>query len=484
VSNGSTLNPPHTSSAGAPTTPLQHLQQQFALIKLGGELRVVDLRDYADFLAGNRANADALFYKRADAEILMRRVLESLGMPSNPKVEIGAFWASPSTHVYDRTAFDPRPQPATTLNFWSGPTLVAAAGNWSSIKTFLQQIICAGDQGVYDDLIKRLAHMLQKPHEKPGVMVVLLGGQGTGKGSFFTLLRRIWPRTTLQVTDVDSVIGKFNAALERNFVICMDEALFSGDRRSLDRLKSLITENVFTVEQKFEPARVIDSCHRVFAASNHQHFAHIETDDRRFLFLRVAPTHKQDHAYFRALHQDLGNDAVVAAMLWDLERLDLTHFDPRQRPATREHARQRLKSLIGFDRYWHELLQAGALPVDAFASVQSEWLEGAFVGTETLLNGWKQYDRGAGRHQPVQSAEVVEAIRKLCPTAVHTRTQQGPGRQARGFRLPDLITARREFAEATKLEIDWEDNSVGARRAARELDPASGCQRMPQGVAA
>jgi hypothetical protein len=70
--------------------------------------------------------------------------------------------------------------------------------------------MCAGNEKTYDYLIRFLAHMIQKPHEKPGVIITLLGGQVTGKGVFFSLLRAIWPRTFLLVSDIEQVIGRFN----------------------------------------------------------------------------------------------------------------------------------------------------------------------------------------------------------------------------------------------------------------------------------
>jgi phage/plasmid-associated DNA primase len=117
--------------------------------------------------------------------------------------------------------------------------------------------------------------MLQFPALKPGVMVVLLGKQGTGKGLFFEILHRIWPKTYLLVSDINQVLGQFNAALERNYVIVMDEAMFSGDRKSQDRLKSLITENTCHIEQKYQPSRTIESVHRFFASSNHSNFSNV-----------------------------------------------------------------------------------------------------------------------------------------------------------------------------------------------------------------
>jgi len=64
--------------------------------------------------------------------------------------------------------------------------------------------------------------MLQKPEEKPTVAIILLGGQGVGKGMFYRLIKSIWEHTTLQVHNVDDVIGRFAGSLERSYVVWMD----------------------------------------------------------------------------------------------------------------------------------------------------------------------------------------------------------------------------------------------------------------------
>jgi len=221
-------------------------------MKLAGELRVVDLNEVADLRSGKRDGGLSL-YKLSDAKILMQRHLEALPTTSDPKKVIAEFLASPNTTVYDEIAFSPLATPPTTLNLWVGLTVNPVHGNWSVVAKYLLDVVCAGDRDCFAYLIRYLAHMVQRPEEKPGIMIVLLGGQGTGKGTFFQLLAKIWSRSTLLVSDVSHVVGGFNAALEHNYAICMDEALFSGDKKAADRLKSLITEPTITIEAKYQP---------------------------------------------------------------------------------------------------------------------------------------------------------------------------------------------------------------------------------------
>ena len=107
---------------------------------------------------------------------------------------------------------------------------------------------------------------------------------------------------------------------------------FRGDKKSLDRLKSLVTEPTIRIEQKYQPSRSIDSVHRFFAATNHDQFAHIEKDDRRFFFLRVSSSHQQDTDYFKRLCDSFNDGQALEGFVAFLLCLDLADFNVRERP--------------------------------------------------------------------------------------------------------------------------------------------------------
>jgi hypothetical protein len=446
--------------------PLAALQSHFAIIRLGGELRVIDLEQIQQVMSGTIIDEPA-FYRKADAEIMMKRVLEGLPFQSNAQQVVKDFWASGSTRFYNATAFTPAQVPTTTLNFWVGPMKEAKAGNWRVLRDFLRDVICAADPEVYEYLIRYMANMIQRPEEKPGVMLVLLGGQGTGKGMFFQMLRAIWSRSTLMVSDIEQVTGRFNASLERHFIVCMDEALFAGDRRSMDRLKSLVTESILHVEQKHQPSRNIESIHRFFASSNHNHFGNVELDDRRFVFLRVSVKRQQDTAYFADIARAINYPATIGAMVYYLRRRDLTSFDVRKKPDTTEYIRQKLRSLQGFDRFWYEVLTTGDLygtgigSISSLGSCPDMWSGPKFVPTTDLTRRYKEFDKTAQKHQTVQIGEVVVRVRKLCPSASTDRQISKipgamAGTQRRGIQLPALATARTEFEAVIGGSVAWE----------------------------
>ncbi len=443
----------NTKAQQFPPTPLELLQQAFCLIKLGGELLIVDRADVDATLTGQK-DSGLEFFKRPPGETLMKRFLERQPIHCNPQKTIQDFWVSPSTHMYTEIAFSPKQKPATTLNYWVPNLIQPAQGNWDILRAHISDVICSGNSTTFTYLINFLAHTLQHPEIKPGVMVVLLGKQGTGKGLFFHILQRIWPRTSLLVSDINQVVGQFNAALERNYIIIMDEAMFSGDRKSQDRMKSLVTEKTCHIEQKYQPSRTIESVHRFFASSNHEHFSHVEADDRRSLFIRVSDLHQGDHAYFAQLSAAIDDDQVIAAMIHDLLQIDLSQFDIRSRPLTKEHANQKLKSLSGFDRYWFEVLMSGNFTLGQFNA--DPWKLGDFVSTDKLVEDFNSYDKRTQKFAPTQSKEVSDAITRLCLSAVKARKVVNKSQQ-RGYKLPSLTTARQEFERAYNCRIDWDE---------------------------
>jgi hypothetical protein len=443
-----------------PQTPLAALQDRFAIIDLSSQMLVIDLEKVKAMQSGIM-RSELSMYKRSDAELRMKRFLEAQPIACKPNQVIADFWVSPDTVEFNATAFTPRVMPDSVLNFWVGPNAVAKPGNWRVLRDFIRDIICAGDENIFGYMSCFIAHMLQKPEDKPGVMIVLLGGQGTGKGMFFNLLRSIWPSTTLLISDMEQVTGRFNDCLERNFIVCLDEAMFAGNRKAMDRLKSTVSESYVQIEQKFQPARSIESVHRFFASSNHDHFGHIERDDRRSVILRVSESRQQDTHYFAQISNALHDPDIIAAMVYYFQRKKLSGFDVRKKPQTDEHLTQKLKSLQGFERFWFEVLLAGNLTgTDKQVGYSGDWIGPTFVSTNTLIENYMDHNKQAQKHQTVQSTDVSTVVRRLCPSAkpdrqTTTRFGHTSPSQRRGLQLPDIATARREFESAMGGSVPW-----------------------------
>ena len=445
---------PNQASAAA-VSALSTLQQAFAISRIGGQLRLVD-REIISAAQKGEPNSIVHFFKKGDGDLILKRFIETLPIPvTKPADVVNSFWLSPNTIEYHRIAFHPIPQPPDTINLWVPHTVRPAEGSWTFIESYLVEVICGGDLALFDYLIQFLAHALQHPEEKPGIMIVLIGAEGVGKGFFIRLLEALWGATTLQVSDIKAVVGDFNAALERAFWVALDECMFKGDKKSQDRMKSLVTEPAIQVEQKYEPSRTIESFHRFVACTNHDHWAQIRSDDRRYLFVRVSDCHKQDAKYFGQLSIVLNDGTTVPAFAHHLINLDITQFNPRNKPTTAEGFEQKRRSLSGFSRYWCEVLDKARFGVasecGAYGSLDYEGE--MFVTSQALIEKYKDYNHAAERYEAIQSKTIREEIKTLCPSADTTKRQDNK----RGILFPEIGVARKEFEAYIGCPVNWDE---------------------------
>jgi len=434
---------------------LAALQQAFAISRIGGQLRLVDRQAIREAQQGSPAAA-VHFIKKQDGDLILKRFIETLPIPVvKPADVVNNFWISPHTIEYHRLAFHPIPQPADTLNLWVPHTVVPTQGCWKIIEDYLVDVICAGDLALFDYLIRFLAHALQCPEEKPGIMIVLIGAEGVGKGFLVRLLEALWGATTLQVSDIAAITGNFNAGLERAFWVALDECMFKGDKKSQDRMKSLVTEPAIQVEQKYEPSRTIESFHRFIACTNHAQWGQIRSDDRRYLFIKVSDCHKQDTKYFAQLSNALNDGVTVPGLAHYLVNLDITNFNPRSKPQTAEGFEQKRRSLTGFARYWYEVLDKGRFGVasesGAYGSLDYE--DGMFVTSQALIEKYKDYNHIAERYEGIQAQTIREEIKILCPSTDTKKRQDNK----RGFLFPKIDIARKEFEAFIGCTVNWDE---------------------------
>jgi len=439
--SGQSLNDQDPESGN---TRLELLQKKYVILELGGKFCMTPRPSHASADDVSPAG-NVPIYTGGDIKTALMRALRQAGFSEDTSL-VAKFMHHPSTQMFRGLEFHPRPRNKLALNTWVGPTAVPCEGDPSIIIQYLETVICDGDKASSEYLLDYLAHMLQRPEEKPGIMIVLLGGQGTGKGTFYSLLRSIWRRTTLMVQDVEQIVGRFNASLECNYVIFLDEALFRGNKSGTEKLKSVTTEPTIHIEQKHQPTRTIESVHRLFAATNQLHFGHVDRDDRRYLFLRLSSHRAQDTAYFASVHWAIEDQGTLGAFVRHLYQRDLSSRNIRLRPLTPEHQNQRLHSLEEFDRTWFDMLHEEKIKRD-----------GGFVSTEGLLNYHKEISPKRNYYDTVQANVLAARIKLLCPSAKPTRQSYGEDASKRGYDLPPLEVCRAEFESFLGFPIPWND---------------------------
>lgn len=439
-----------TGWAPTATTPdaLQSVQQKYALISLGGKVGIIDMQ-VLDAKNADGTAASLAVMSRADGGLLVERFLSSEYPQVDARSVVAKFLRDKGTTLFSGVEFNPRATTRGMLNLWVGMTVKPRAGDWHLIRSLLRDVLCGGRDSEYQYLLRYVAHAIQRPEEKPGVMVILLGGQGIGKGTLARILQKIWSATFLHVHRIKQVVGDFNGSLERAYVVFLDEALFAGDRASSDALKSLVTEQAISINEKHQPSRQIRSFHRFFSATNADWFKSTDRDDRRDFVLRVSEHRKGDHEFWKALNDEIDSGGVEA-FVHDLLAIDLSGFNVRAKPNTRELTEQKLQSLDKFPRWWFDCLARGGV-----AAHSNEWPE--FVSTAALLSAFKEAEQHVRSFKLPIERDVKSYMGKLCPSAKPEQGTEGMHRR-RGYRLPELEQSRHDFERYIGDRIEWEDS--------------------------
>jgi Family of unknown function (DUF5906) len=281
-------------------------------------------------------------------------------------VGLGEFWiAHPGRRQYESLNLVPNaPQvlPGNVFNLWSGFGVEQKQGEWSLLRRHVEEVLANGSKAFADYILRWTAWTVQHPGEPTGAALVVRGGKGTGKGTWGQVLIMIFGQHALQIFDPNHLVGKHNQHLQDKLFLFADEAFWAGDKTAERTLKGLVTEKKMMIEPKNINAFPWPNRLSIFMAANANWVVPASHDERRYAVGSVSERWKQNKAYFRPLWAEIENGGV-AALLWDLLRMDLGDWHPMENiPQTAELLQQKMLSLTGLQQWWVNMLDLGELP--------------------------------------------------------------------------------------------------------------------------
>lgn len=320
------------------------------------------------------------------------------------RVNAAAYWLKhPGRRQYIKgIKFDPSRTGAEDgwLNLWNGLAIEPKRGDWSLLRDHMLNVICAGNTEHFDYLFGWCARVVQFPAEQGEVAVVLRGGEGSGKGTLAYPLMRILGQHAIKVAQTKHLVGNFNAHLRDAVFLFADEAFFAGDKKNEGALKNLITEEVIAIESKYQNAIMAPNYLHILMASNEAWVVPASIEARRFFVLDVAPDRIGDHAYFKAIRDQLGSGGLEA-FLHDLLNHPLGKFNFRAVPATAGLQDQKLRSLNTHTAWWRACLERGYVFETQLGlhNYFAEWHP--FEATALLYASYEQFAKKHGERHPL-----------------------------------------------------------------------------------
>jgi len=182
------------------------------------------------------------------------------------------------------------------FNIWKGFKInkeSAQIFNIEDCKPLLDHIYkrwCSNDEEEYNYILNYLAHILQYPYKKIGVVLCLRSRkEGSGKGIVLNKLQKIiGDNHYFQCNNLNQLTSDFNGITEGKVLINLDEAFWGKDRSKEGMLKNLITESKKLINKKGKEAYIIDDYCNYILTTNNDCFIPAVEDGRRFYALECS----------------------------------------------------------------------------------------------------------------------------------------------------------------------------------------------------
>ena len=434
----------HSRNHSETDLSLDDLNENYAVVVVNGSTKIL------------REEPTLIFFSEPDFHLRHR---QDLILGADGKIQqLSKKWLSEPHPTFDDLTFDPsNKHTVEQYNLWDGFALSPKRGSCSLYLEHLKSCICNGDAGLYEYVFNWMAHLVQKPAELPGVALVLIGDQGTGKGSFVAPLGEILGQHYQHATQMDKVLGRFNMHMAHALLVFCDEIVWGGNKKDEGALKGLVTEHDRLVEAKFQNPITLPSYLRLIFATNEAWAVPTGEKERRWCVLKVNNNHIQDTAYFGALKNELANGGSEALLDQLLSR-DITSFNVRKAPKTDGLLEQKILSQDSVASWWFDRLNIGGL--EQHNNLYSPYINqkdifDGFVATDNLLEDYlftSKNDRH-GHGKVSNGQQLLGSLKRLC-SFESARKQTNNGRQ-RGVTLPTLETCRKQYESHIGHEIDW-----------------------------
>ena len=143
-------------------------------------------------------------------------------------------------------------------------------------------------------VLQWIAHMFQRPQERPSWHLMLPSDTGTGKGFLVENILHPLLHHTSVIRNYAQLMGQFSGMLANDLLILIDDAKAKSDAIQTE-MKSLLSETRVHVEKKFGDAGMVHTYSRVILASNEDRPLYLDANERRW-YVAARIGHRVDRA--------------------------------------------------------------------------------------------------------------------------------------------------------------------------------------------
>lgn len=257
---------------------------------------------------------------------------------------------------FNEVVFQPSGEcPAGAFNLFRGFKCKSKEGDYAVYQTLLNLLV-NHDKTSFEYVENWLAHAVQKPHKKTGVVLVCKGKKGVGKDTFwdafgYNILGKYFTATGKPEHDL---FGRFGGATAMKLMVKIEEGNFLVNKEHEERFKNLITCKKDVLEQKGKEPIEVDSFTNYVMTTNQNVPVMLTPDERRFVLFEASEEKKGDEEFWTDVYTQLEKDEVHAAYLDYLLKKDISEFNPRAKLIRTEAFIDALQSFIPYHARWFQ----------------------------------------------------------------------------------------------------------------------------------
>lgn len=291
---------------------------------------------------------------------------EQVGKKKIRRTAFDIWMKSPMRRYLDRFCFDPDlPHGFITngihvrYNVWEGlsPIVIQdeekAEEGLAAILFHLREVLCRGNDELYDYVLQWLASKVQNPSKKSTVALVFSGMEGAGKSVFWEkVCKAIFGRHGFVLPDAKMLTHQFAGQYMNNRVFLVVNETNFNDKRDANLVKNMLTCDTIKTEKKFQNMQVSKAHFNMVMTSNNflKSFPVEPGTNRRYLSIQADGSRANRGDYFDGLLQALNGDGVQAFHRF-LLTVPIT-IDLRLPPHTEEKSDAVAHQFSAFEDFW------------------------------------------------------------------------------------------------------------------------------------
>lgn len=209
--------------------------------------------------------------------------------------------------------------------------------------------LCAGDERVFNYLMKYIAHMIQKPDERPDANIVLFSAQGAGKNTMMRFLANLIGVMYYSTYDSkETMLSRFNIDQMYNLMMVLEEMPTHDKegKNTSNQMKNRTDATMMRFEKKFGDTVFAAVFTRIFFLTNNRNAIYVEGGDRRYVMLDCLNDFNDQKDYFAPMQEELKDpEMYLSACKFFTTEFDVENFKKETIPKTAYHTEQMMNGL-------------------------------------------------------------------------------------------------------------------------------------------